>query len=394
MAVAGRKGLYPLLQYQTEGVDFRWSRTRRVFRDYHLDWYFEVGPNTFRDPAPTKAFEGNCTGCHSTGFSRFQDPGTLEWLSGAVEDPGGAYNLDGLGLPEEVNLGCEVCHGPASEHVAWASDPGNAGSERRFVVSPEALSPSREMMICGRCHDRQVGAGPVATEEPLNAQGLMARPGTSRADHLANYVDATGKGPAAGSFWADDLFSKSHHQQYSDLLKSGMHRNDRILTTCTDCHDSHGNGPFEHHTRYDPDLSNSYLCVRCHAIDPFAHMLAKTGSTHAGNQTTCVKCHMAKTAKTGAGHYGLLLGTPTGTVADESITYWENDVSTHLFRGPPTPQHPSVAGVLPENAMPIPYTNSCGSPCHNISPLQFLDLGVPFTPPAAPEPDEYLPSGR
>ncbi len=50
-------------------------------------------------------------------------------------------------------------------------------------------------------------------------------------------------------------------------------------------------------------------------------------------------------------------------------TYYQDDISSHLFGPVVRKTHPDVAGVLPGLAMPIPYTNSCGTPCHNVSNL-------------------------
>ena len=163
--------------------------------------------------------------------------------------------------------------------------------------------------------------------------------------------------------WADDLHSKNHHQQYSDLLKSTMHRNDRRLTICSDCHGSHGEAPNTHHLFADPLDPDSLLCQTCHAIDIVSHMTSMFGSAMAGPSTLCTRCHMPLVAQNGAGKYGLLLGAPMNVPADDQITYYENDLASHLFLVPHK-NHPSVAFQTPAFAMPIPYTNSCGGPCH------------------------------
>jgi uncharacterized CHY-type Zn-finger protein len=287
---------------------------------------------------------------------------TGEWLTDAVDEVSGEYDLDHDGTPDEINTGCESCHGPGSEHVTWAADPANVGMQKRFIVNPAHLGPSRLAMVCGRCHDRVTGNWSVmANEEPLNAAGEMARPGISREEWLASYTSVPGPGPM--DVWDDDLHSKNYHQQYSDLIKSTMHRNDRTLTVCIDCHDEHGFGPFEHHLTADPSDSNSLLCQSCHAINLLSHMTAKTGFTMAGPSTQCRQCHMPQTARGGSGRYGLLGGFPTGQPSDDDITYFENDLASHLWKMP-RKNNPGVAGKTAAFAMPIPYTNSCGGPCH------------------------------
>ncbi len=376
--VPGRLGLFPFLQIQTEGDEARWDRTRKQYRDYHLDWFWDATNNLLKEPPLNKNFEANCTACHSTGWSAYQDMPSGTWLSTAVSDPNGVYDIDGDGLDDEINLGCEVCHGPGSDHVAWASNPANAGMEGRFVVQPEMLSPSREMLMCGRCHDRAKGNGTIINDQTVNSQNQFAPIGIKRSDYLAQYTSR--KGPGTGDFWDDGIHSKSHHQQYSDLLKSTMHRNGRIITVCSDCHDSHGYAPFRRHLTEDPDDPNGPLCAQCHPNDLFSHIQVQTGFLHAGNQTTCVRCHQPRTAKTGSGVYGLLIGQPTGTVADEDLIYHQNDIGSHLFLNVPRKTHPGTAGETPIDAMPVPYTNSCGSACHQPGNIPFISPAMPAAP--------------
>lgn len=359
-----RKGRYPLLQFQSDGNEGRFDRTRKVFRDYHLDWYWNNGSKIFSYPAPSRAFEGNCTACHSTGFERYFEATTGEWLSRGVADPAGTIDIDGDGDLDEINLGCEVCHGPGQQHAAWALAGGAGGQEARYIVSPEHLSPSREMLICGRCHDRPQGNGIFQNDEPLDVSNEMAPVGISRADYLASYVIR--KGPASSDYWGDETHSKSHHQQYSDLLKSSKHHNNRLLVTCSNCHDGHGYGAFRHHLTHDPDDNVQGLCFQCHGQKIVPHMFAKTGVTHAGTSTGCARCHMPKTAKSGSGTYAFLLGVPTGAPSDALIVYHKNDITSHLFTPFPYKTLPQVAGQLPFDAMPIPYTESCGMGCHQV----------------------------
>ena len=373
--VPGRKGLYPLLQYQMQGSETRYDRTRKVYRDYHADWFWDAGASLFQDPPLNKNFEANCTACHSTGFQRFQDAMTSEWMSTAVDDPAGVYDIDGDGSLDEINVGCEVCHGPGSEHVAYRPPAGSGQTRGRYIVTLRNLSPSREMMVCGRCHGRELGNGSIVNDEPLNASNEMLPVGASRHEYLTGgYVQR--QGPAASHMWRDELHSKSHHQQYSDLLKSTKHRNGRILVTCTDCHDSHGQAPYPHHLKADPADPVSGLCSSCHFYDLTQHMLEKTGSTHSGAATSCYRCHMADTAKTGAGRYGLLISPPTGMPSDEDVVFYQNDISSHLFLKIPRKGHPDVAGQTPSDAMPIPYTNGCGAPCHDPATIPLFKVSA------------------
>jgi hypothetical protein len=368
----GLNGLYPVLQFQTQGSDSRYERTRRQFRDYHLDFYVDnsgtpadVSDDVLKTPDVTKNISRNCIGCHAGGYEQYTDGVTGEVLAHTIQDPYGEYDIDGDGFLNDMNTGCENCHGPGSTHVL-AEGP-------RFIVLPEYLSPSRSNQLCGRCHNRQQGKDAIGNDHPLNVAGEFPLPGISRGEFLEDYVKSTANGPQASAFWADFKHSKSHHQQYPDFVKSDHYRNDSRLLVCADCHDMHGGTDHERALVADPHEPESPLCMSCHGgqIGSTAeHTQALLGVAHGAAVASCVDCHMNKTAKTGAGKYGYQLSNPTGTSADSSEIYFENDITSHVF-DVPRKSNVGVEGVLPESAMPIPYTKSCGT-CHDPSDLQHL----------------------
>jgi len=367
----GLNALYPLLQYQQEGSDNRYERTRRVFRDYHLDFYWDdnASPANPADdlivaPAKTNNVEQNCMGCHATNYRQYTDV-TGEIRATTLEDPMAEYDLDGNGFINDLNTGCESCHGPGSMHVT--------AKAARYIITPQNLSPSRANQLCGRCHDRQEGKHPDAGEQPINLAGEFAPPGISRSEFLVGYVDPSGMGPLASAYWPDFVHAKSHHQQYEDLLKSVHYRNDNHLVVCGDCHNMHGGTGFERGLVADPDAPETPLCMICHGDDISStaeHTQAMLGQPHGAAVASCVDCHMVKTGKSGAGHYGFLLSAPTGTAADSTEIYFENDTTSHVF-DVPRKTNLGVEGVIPEQAMPIPYTQACGT-CHDPSQLQNL----------------------
>jgi hypothetical protein len=225
-------------------------------------------------------------------------------------------------------------------------------------VSPSLLTPEREAVICGQCHSRPKGF--LNTDSPINASGLMMIAGTSRNDYLKNYAVKQLDG-AATDFYGDvDKHSKSHHQQYSDFIRSSMYKNGTELMTCSTCHDPHARTAFTRQLRYDPD-NNVESCGAgsCHAAQAtnLAGHLTEKGIPAASTKADialCGDCHLTKTAKTGAGKPGLLIN---------SVQYWENDITSHLFKVPDR-------ALATTQKMPVPYTNECGE-CHailNIAP--------------------------
>jgi hypothetical protein len=365
------------------GRDNRLNRERRVWHDYKFYMWWSAGSDgrygTTDDllaapPVNTNAVQTMCAGCHLTGWERYQDPATGQYLVRAVNDPRGDMNIDDDPEPDEINVGCESCHGPGSEHAA---DAGRTG----LIVNPGLLSAERSSIVCGRCHDRRQGFGgpTVGYTQALDEAGQMARPGISRHELITRFTDPVKKGPTVrgpgreDNIWADDVHSNKPHQQYSDFLKSKMYRNDRLLVTCSDCHEMHGNGNYTRFLLHDPDNAASPLCQRCHVVDLLSHMETKLNSKMKGQVTRCIDCHMPGTANTGgiAGEFGRLLKTPPYSNAqeEESNAYWHGSLKSHVF-DVPLKTNVAVRGVTPGRAMPIPYTSSCGT-CHVVNELPF-----------------------
>jgi hypothetical protein len=162
--LADRQAWYTVLRYNMTGRDNRLNRTRRVWHDYKFYLWWSSGADdqygTLDDvlaapPVNENALQTMCAGCHLTGWERYEDPATGQLLVRAVDDPNGELNIDDDPAMDEINIGCENCHGPGSEH---AEGSGRTG----LIVNPAYLSAERSSVVCGRCHDRRQGyGGPV-----------------------------------------------------------------------------------------------------------------------------------------------------------------------------------------------------------------------------------------
>jgi len=378
-----RQAWYTVLRYNMTGRDNRLHRERRVWQDYKFYLWWSAGADSrygtpddvlTAPPVNNNAAQTMCAGCHLTGWERYQDKATDQFLVRAVNDPAGEMNIDDDPEPDEINIGCESCHGPGSEHVA-------NGGRSRFIVNPRYLSAERSSVVCGRCHDRRQGYGGAYAgyTQAVNKAGALARPGISRHTLITEYTDPAKKGPTMrgpgreDNIWPDDVHSNKPHQQYSDFLKSKMYRNDRLLVTCSDCHDMHGNTPYPRWLVHDPDDSASPLCQRCHTVNVLTHMETKLNAKMKGELTRCIDCHMPGTANTGgiAGSFGRMIKTPPYANAqeEENNAYWQSPLKSHVF-DVPLKTNVAVAGVPPGRAMPIPYTSSCGT-CHVVNELPF-----------------------
>ena len=187
-----------------------------------------------------------------------------------------------------INVDCEACHGPASQHLSWAKYPGwirkrlwsNDGlpaqlTERSGVrwsidsTTGNALrsarrTTDREIETCAQCHARRNHI----------ADGYTA--GAPLLDYYAPL-------PILSSMYHPDGQQLDEVYTYASFLQSKMYG---AGVTCSDCHDPHtqrlratGNG----------------VCAQCHRsakYDTPAHHFHQAGSTGA----QCVACHMPDTA--------------------------------------------------------------------------------------------------
>jgi len=335
---------YPFLQYNTEGKESWANRTRKPWRDYHGDWLYDEAKGKLKDPPKGKSFEIQCASCHYTGYTLTP---TVEgnFIAGAANDPNGEMDIDGDGVPNELNIGCESCHGPGSEH---AKAP--RARKASMIVNPGKLASERSMVICNQCHSRPQGT--QKNDQPINKEGRMLSPGISRNEYLVNHT--TREDAAQGDFWPDGVHSKSHHQQATDLVRSKHYINENQILNCADCHDPHGKAGNRFQLLAEARDGKNSLCATCHKVDMKEHTAKTVGEPHT-RKIACVDCHMTKTMQTGAG-----LGE--GIEGKGGKKYWMNDITSHLFDVPRI-TNKGVKGVEPGNAMPIPYTNACGT-CH------------------------------
>jgi predicted CXXCH cytochrome family protein len=340
--------LFPFVQYNSAGNDAYRDRTRQPWRDYHADWLFDEGTRKLKDPPKTKSFEIECASCHFTGYTLTPTVGG-DFVAGAVNDRGGEADIDGDGVPNELNIGCEVCHGPGSEH---AKAP--AARRASTIVNPAKLPAERATVVCDQCHSRPQGN--LKNDQPVSKENRMLVPGISRNEYLTNHT--TREDAAQKDFWPDGVHSKSHHQQGTDLIRSRKYINGTQLLTCASCHDPHGKSDVKHQLRMAVRDPGNSLCASCHTgVAIKAHTAKAVGVEH--ETIHCVDCHAPKTMQTGAGGPGLS--------TKDKKTYWMNDITSHLF-DVPRKTNKAVHGVEPGKAMPIPYTNACGS-CHDVDDL-------------------------
>jgi len=267
--VAGVVGIAPLQQYlvatepgRFQALDIVWDVEGK--RWYHLYPDQDLPPGDgFHWTGPYKNWNARCAECHATGFVKNYDAGARTYDSRQAE----------------IGVGCESCHGPGKEHVAWAKAPGDYDADRwpgltakGFTIGFAAGSAETEIEQCAGCHSRRE---PFGDGNPL--------PGTA-------FHDAYRLALLRQGLYHPDGTIQDEVYVYGSFLQSKMSANG---VRCTDCHDPHTAGL---------KAEGNAVCAQCHSpagnprfatlrradYDDPSHHFHPEGS--AGAQ--CVSCHM------------------------------------------------------------------------------------------------------
>ncbi|HUF71993.1 MAG TPA: tetratricopeptide repeat protein [Gammaproteobacteria bacterium] len=201
-------------------------------------------------------WNGNCAECHSTGVIKGYD----------AESDTYSTRLS------EVNVGCEACHGPGSNHAAspsgqglvlatvpraWAVPAGGAIAERVPPVDDEARA---ELEVCAGCHSRRGQLTDASEPGDPYLDGFRPALLTDPLYHADGQIQ-------------DEVFV------YGSFLQSRMHA---AGVTCSDCHEPHSGN-----LRADGNA----VCGQCHLASEFdtrEHHRHEPGAPG----SRCVGCHM------------------------------------------------------------------------------------------------------
>jgi Flp pilus assembly protein TadD len=271
-------GVYPLQQYLVPFPDGRMQALSIAWdarpKSEGGGRWFHLYPNErihHRDPLHWTRLNQNwntlCAECHSTNLQRNYDTKTDRFATTWTD----------------INVACEACHGPGSNHLAWAKkekDWEKLKDGKGLVIQLDerkgvswamdaaggsakrsrALDSQRELETCAVCHSRRgtIGTDPGPTGRLQDTHDLsLLREGLYHADGQQ----------------LDEVYN------HSSFLQSKMHAKG---VTCSDCHDPH--------TQKLRAPGNA-VCAQCHApakFDATAHHLHPAGG--AGAQ--CAACHM------------------------------------------------------------------------------------------------------
>lgn len=227
--------------------------------------FWQKSPADWAEPHNT--LSRNCAGCHATGLTiKTRD---ISHYKSIVTD----WDY------KDLNVTCERCHGPGSEHAKT--------SDKTKIIVPKYLNAKAGNQLCGQCHGSHDGKSenPMGVfKPPFDAQyrdtlgnGFFVPGIYDLATFYHNFdharVDRGNKKWKEGSFmtWPDQTHGDSHSMEYSELHRSAHWNNSSQKLTCFDCHDAHtlDAGPASLKVGgYDfanAAYGNNTLCLACHA---------------------------------------------------------------------------------------------------------------------------------
>ena len=217
-----------------------------------------------------------CVGCHVTGMRDYTALATGEKVyTGfaatlyAINNPS-YFDYNGDGTFETVNITCESCHGPGSNHVL-------GGPNVPLIVNPAKLTGKQQTEVCQRCHSslkstpNSKWGWPCKDDQAGAPDWYPGAPGS-----LADWSkDGT-------AYWPDGVSVKSGH---SYGFQKSLHSNNPYeIVSCTVCHDPHQKTANEFQLRdkmtsadgktsFKTSNEDNTLCLSCHATHgPFANI--------------------------------------------------------------------------------------------------------------------------
>jgi predicted CXXCH cytochrome family protein len=305
-------GHYPLQQYlvafpggRMQATRLSWdSRDKKWFNQYagqtihHRDWLHWTGN--------AQNWNTMCASCHSTDLQKNYD---------FASD---TYNTTW----NEINVTCESCHGPGSEHVDFMNSPeykrGLKSVNFGFLYGKET-DPQLQLNTCAPCHARKSDIA----QEMIRSSEIM--------DDLIPQV-------ISNDFYYADGQIREEDYEYSSFTQSKMFHNN---VRCSNCHNPHSGKLM---------VIGNDLCMSCHepkynTKEHHFHPIETEGAQ-------CISCHMPVKTYMGNDHrrdhsfriprpdQSVVFGTPntcTSCHTDKSNTWAANAVKN--WYGPERAYH-------------------------------------------------------
>jgi len=264
-------GVYPLQQYlvpfgggRLQCLPIAWDARQKKW--YHLNPAEPIDPDDWLYWTNAgQNWNGMCAECHSTNLEK-------------------NFNLASNSYRttwSEIDVGCEACHGPGSNHVQWAELPDMARpavENYRLVVKTSGIDSRALVELCAPCHARRAILGDYTHAEPDLMDSM-----------LPTLLEQ-------GLYFSDGQILEEVYV-YGSFTQSKMYARD---VRCSDCHDVHSIKTVKR---------GNALCLQCHRAAVY-----DTGNHHfhkykgqkgeplknaagqvlfdVGSGAECAQCHM------------------------------------------------------------------------------------------------------
>ena len=218
----------------------------------------------------THNWNTSCAGCHSTNLEKNYDLATNSFDTSFTD----------------INVACESCHGPASDHLIWSATQDQSIANAGFVID-FAATGDWIYQEAGQAIATRINASGIPAEQEVCAQCHALR-----TELLPFHAMVQESGTALGAFHDAFMLSPVSEPQYhidgqihEEVFVAGSFWQSRMHdmgVTCSNCHNPHS---------LELILPGNSLCAQCHSpavYDQPEHSFHIPGSTGA----LCVECHM------------------------------------------------------------------------------------------------------
>jgi len=267
-------GHYPIQDYLVEFPGGRLQTLSTTWNSKDSIWFYMVDSvyqnmgvdhnNWLHWTNQAQNWNSMCADCHSTHLQKNYDVKTNSYHT----------------TWSEIDVSCEACHGPASEHLKWAklADYARKNIENTgLVIKTSGIDNHQYVDNCARCHSRR------------SIMGDFDPHSKSIYNHINPILPSEPN-------WHIDGQIKEEDYVYASFTQSKMYMND---VQCNDCHNVHsGKLVFQ----------GNDLCLQCHKANDYdipnhtfhkaygeegEAVISEAGiNFEVGSGTDCINCHM------------------------------------------------------------------------------------------------------
>ena len=257
-------GVEPLQQYLAEFPGGR-LQSLTIAWDAERNEWFHLYPDERIRPGDPLHWTGRyqswnvmCADCHSTNLRKNYDSVTDTYRT----------------VWDELNVGCQACHGPGNAHIEWANQGHAAAPDAAaagLVVDLGTAESLNEIESCAGCHSRRLR---------INHVDRHARP----------FLDDSRPATLRDGLYHPDGQIRDEVYVWGSFVQSRMHQ---AGVRCSNCHEPHS---------LSLRAEGNALCLQCHRETPVERFPTLQPKRYDSPEhhfhdaesegAQCVNCHM------------------------------------------------------------------------------------------------------